>query len=65
MVAVMSLVRARALKKFPLTCTTYHPMKIYIYLSGKVQYILDVSFNAIKYDCQIIRIINNNTATQP
>lgn len=64
MAAVMSLVRACALKKFPLICTTYHPMRIYTYLSGKIQYIFYVSFNTLKNDCQTFGIISNNTATQ-
>lgn len=64
MASVTSLVRAWALKKLPWMCTTYHPMKIHIYLSGKIQSILDVSFNTLKYDCQITGITSNNTATQ-
>lgn len=64
MPTVMSLVGTWALKKSPFICTTYLPMKIYIYLSGKIQHSLDVSFNTLKYDCQIIGVIDNNTATQ-
>ena len=34
--AVMSLVRACTLKTFSLICTTYHPIRVYIYLFDRI-----------------------------
>ena len=37
---------------------------LYLLLWQNSLYFLDVSLNALKYDCQVIKIINNKTVTE-